>query len=389
MDRLFEYSNKLINEVDLSFTRYLYSEINWRNRLVGLVGPRGVGKTTLVLQHIKQQLNPAETLYVTAEDFYFANNRLVDLADRFAKLGGKYLFIDEIHKYPDWSKELKLIYDYHSSLNVVFTGSSVLDIKKGSADLSRRAVVYHMQGLSFREYLALFHDIESSLYSLSEIINHQVALPQIPHPLPLFANYLESGYYPFAKEDDYDLRLRQIINQTLESDIPLYANMNVATGRKLKQLLSIISRSVPFKPNMSKIAEILGISRNNMADYLMYIEEAGLIAQLRDNTGGIRGLGKVDKVYLDNTNLIFNLADDINNKGNIRETFFLNQTRVKHQVTSSTTTDFCIGELSFEIGGRNKGLQQLKSVDNGYVVKDDIEIGYLNTIPLWHFGLMY
>ena len=389
MDQLFEYSNKLINEVDVTFVRYLYSEINWRNRLLGLVGPRGVGKTTLVLQHIQQNLNKADTLYVTAEDFYFASNRLVDLADRFAKLGGKYLFIDEIHKYPDWAKELKLIYDYHSSLNVIFTGSSVLDIKKGSADLSRRAVVYHMQGLSFREYLALFHDIDVNVFSLNEIINHQVVVPQVPHPLALFGNYVERGYYPFSKEDDYDMRLRQIINQTLESDIPLYASMNVSTGRKLIQLLSIISQSVPFKPNMSKIAEMLGISRNNMADYLLYIEEAGLIAQLRDNTGGIRGLGKVDKVYLDNTNLIFNLGDDIQNKGNIRETFFLNQTRVKHRVTSSATTDFSIGELNFEVGGRNKGQKQLKTVENGYVVKDDIESGYLNTIPLWHFGLMY
>jgi predicted AAA+ superfamily ATPase len=389
MDQLFEYSNKLINEVDVTFVRYLYSEINWRNRLLGLVGPRGVGKTTLVLQHIQQNLNKADTLYVTAEDFYFASNRLVDLADRFAKLGGKYLFIDEIHKYPDWAKELKLIYDYHSSLNVIFTGSSVLDIKKGSADLSRRAVVYHMQGLSFREYLALFHDIDVNVFSLNEIINHQVVVPQVPHPLALFGNYVERGYYPFSKEDDYDMRLRQIINQTLESDIPLYASMNVSTGRKLIQLLSIISQSVPFKPNMSKIAEMLGISRNNMADYLLYIEEAGLIAQLRDNTGGIRGLGKVDKVYLDNTNLIFNLGDDIQNKGNIRETFFLNQTRVKHRVTSSAKTDFSIGELNFEIGGRNKDQKQIKTVENGYVVKDDIESGYLNTIPLWHFGLMY
>lgn len=389
MDQLFEYSNKLINEVDVTFVRYLYSEINWRNRLLGLVGPRGVGKTTLVLQHIQQNLNKADTLYVTAEDFYFASNRLVDLADRFAKLGGKYLFIDEIHKYPDWAKELKLIYDYHSSLNVIFTGSSVLDIKKGSADLSRRAVVYHMQGLSFREYLALFHDIDVNVFSLNEIINHQVVVPQVPHPLALFGNYVERGYYPFSKEDDYDMRLRQIVNQTLESDIPLYASMNVSTGRKLIQLLSIISQSVPFKPNMSKIAEMLGISRNNMADYLLYIEEAGLIAQLRDNTGGIRGLGKVDKVYLDNTNLIFNLGDDIQNKGNIRETFFLNQTRVKHRVTSSAKTDFSIGELNFEIGGRNKDQKQIKTVENGYVVKDDIESGYLNTIPLWHFGLMY
>ncbi|HHW80206.1 MAG TPA: ATP-binding protein [Bacteroidales bacterium] len=389
MEQLFEYSNKLINEVDVNFTRYLYNDINWNNRLLGVVGPRGVGKTTMVLQYIHLNLNRSETLYVTAEDFYFANNRLLDLADKFSKLGGKNLFIDEIHKYPDWAKELKLIYDYHSNLKVVFTGSSVLDIKKGSADLSRRSVVYHMQGLSFREYLALFHNIEADLFSLDQIINHQVALPHVSHPLPLFTNYLERGYYPFAKEDDFDIRLRQIINQTLESDIPIYANMNVSTGRKLMQLLSIISQSVPFKPNMSKIAEMLGVSRNNIADYFLYIEEAGLIAQLRDNTGGIRGLGKVDKVYLDNTNLIFNLADNIQNKGNIRETFFLNQTRVKHKVTSSTTIDFSIDELNFEIGGRNKGQKQIQTVENGYVVKDDIENGYLNTIPLWHFGLMY
>ena len=389
MEQLFEYSNKLIKEVDVNFTRYLYNDINWNNRLLGVVGPRGVGKTTMVLQYIHLNLNRSETLYVTAEDFYFANNRLLDLADKFSKLGGKNLFIDEIHKYPDWAKELKLIYDYHSNLKVVFTGSSVLDIKKGSADLSRRSVVYHMQGLSFREYLALFHNIEADLFSLDQIINHQVALPHVSHPLPLFTHYLEKGYYPFAKEDDFDIRLRQIINQTLESDIPIYANMNVSTGRKLMQLLSIISQSVPFKPNMSKIAEMLGVSRNNIADYFLYIEEAGLIAQLRDNTGGIRGLGKVDKVYLDNTNLIFNLADNIQNKGNIRETFFLNQTRVKHKVTSSTTIDFSIDELNFEIGGRNKGQKQIKTVENGYVVKDDIENGYLNTIPLWHFGLMY
>ena len=389
MEQLFEYSNKLINEVDVNFTRYLYNDINWNNRLLGVVGPRGVGKTTMVLQYIHLNLNRSETLYVTAEDFYFANNRLLDLADKFSKLGGKNLFIDEIHKYPDWAKELKLIYDYHSNLKVVFTGSSVLDIKKGSADLSRRSVVYHMQGLSFREYLALFHNIEADLFSLDQIINHQVALPHVSHPLPLFTHYLEKGYYPFAKEDDFDIRLRQIINQTLESDIPIYANMNVSTGRKLMQLLSIISQSVPFKPNMSKIAEMLGVSRNNIADYFLYIEEAGLIAQLRDNTGGIRGLGKVDKVYLDNTNLIFNLADNIQNTGNIRETFFLNQTRVKHKVTSSTTIDFSIDELNFEIGGRNKGQKQIQTVENGYVVKDDIENGYLNTIPLWHFGLMY
>lgn len=389
MEKLFEYSNRLINETDTKFLRYMHNEINWNNRMIGLIGPRGVGKTTLVLQYIKQHLNPIETLYITAEDFYFVDNRIIDLVDTFVKFGGKYLFIDEIHKYKDWAKELKLIYDYHKDLNVVFTGSSVLDIKKGASDLSRRAVIYNMQGLSFREYLKLFHDISSRTYSLEDIIQHKVDIPELERPLPLYTDYLKEGYYPFALEDDYDIKLSQVINQTLENDIPIYAEMNVATGRKLKQLLSIISKSVPFKPNMSKIAEMSSISRNNVADYCLYIEEAGMIAQLRDSTGGIRGLGKVDKIYLDNTNLIYNLANDMSNIGNIRETFFLNQMRVKYDVIASPIADFKINDIIFEVGGKNKAQKQIKDTNNGYVVKDDIESGFLNVTPLWQFGLTY
>lgn len=389
MERLFEYSNKLINEVSTGFLRYMHSEINWKGRMIGLIGPRGVGKTTLVLQYIKQNLNPSETLYITAEDFYFVDNRIIELVDRFVKFGGKYLFIDEIHKYKHWSKELKLIYDYHKDLKVVFTGSSVLDIKKGASDLSRRAVVYNMQGLSFREYLKLFHNISANTYTLDEILEHRVDVPEMERPLPLYVDYLKRGYYPFALEEDFDIRLAQIINQTLENDIPIYADMNVATGRKLKQLLSIISKSAPFKPNMSKIAEMLSASRNNISDYCLYIEEAGMIAQLRNKTGGIRGLGKVDKIYLDNTNLIYSLADNTSDIGNIRETFFLNQMRVKHDVFASTIADFVIDDKTFEVGGRNKGQKQIKDIENGYIVKDDIEHGYLNTIPLWQLGLTY
>jgi uncharacterized protein len=389
METLFQYSNQLIAQVDSAFTRYVYARINWNNRLLGLIGPRGVGKTTLILQHIKKKLNPRQTLYVTSEDFYFAKNRLSELANDFVKAGGNYLFVDEIHKYPDWSRELKLIYDYHQELTIVFTGSSILDIKKGSADLSRRAVIYEMQGLSFREYLMLFHQIEVPTYSLEKIVDQQVDLPQIPHPLPLFQDYLKKGYYPFAKEDDFGLRLQQVVNQTLEVDIPNYAQMNVSTGRKLKQLLAIVAQSVPFKPNMTKLAEMLNISRNNIADYLLYMEDAGMIAQLRSQTEGVRALGKVDKVYLDNTNLLFNLAGENQNKGNIRETFFLNQASVNHQVSSSYLGDFKIDTMDFEVGGKDKGLKQIKTAEKGYLVKDDIERGYLNTIPLWHFGLMY
>jgi predicted AAA+ superfamily ATPase len=389
MEALFQYSNQLIANVDITFTRYAYAKINWENRMLGLIGPRGIGKTTLVLQYIKRNLNLQETLYVTAEDFYFAKNRLTDLANEFVKSGGKYLFIDEIHKYPDWSKELKLIYDYHQELKVVFTGSSVLDIKKGSSDLSRRAVVHAMQGLSFREYLLLFHQTEVPTYSIDEIINLQVSVPQIPHPLPLFTDYLKKGYYPFSLEDDFELKLKQVINQTLETDIPTYAQMNVSTGRKLKQLLAIVAQGVPFKPNMSKIAEMLNISRNNIADYLLYMEDAGMISQLRNQTGGVRALGKVEKLYLENTNLIYSIAAENQNKGNVRETFFLNQLKVNYQVNASLLADFTIEAMDFEVGGKNKGLKQIKNAEKGYIVKDNIESGYLNTIPLWHFGLMY
>ncbi len=389
VETLFERFQKLLSEVDLNFFRYIYTEINWKNRMIGLTGPRGVGKTTLVLQHIKKYLKPSETLYVTAEDFYFADNRLTDLADAFVKRNGKYLFIDEVHKYSDWAKELKLIYDYHPELNIVFTGSSILDIKKGVSDLSRRVVMYHMQGLSFREYLQLFHDTTVGTYSLEEILTNEINIPELKHPLPFFADYLKKGYYPFALEDDFELRLQQVINQTLETDIPFYAGMNVSTGRKLKQLLAVIAASVPFKPNLANLAKILSVSRNNVADYCMYIEEAGMIAQLRGSTGGIRGLGKVKKIYLDNTNLVYNLAPANANTRNIRETFFLNQLQVKHDVLESAVADFQIGEFTFEVGGKNKGLKQIQGIDKAFIVKDDIEIGYLNTIPLWQFGLLY
>ncbi|MEY4011007.1 MAG: hypothetical protein RIT22_131 [Bacteroidota bacterium] len=389
MEALFEYSNRLIANINSGFTRYMYDQINWDSRLIGLVGPRGVGKTTLVLQHIKNNLDPKYTLYVTAEDFYFAKNRLLDVASDFVKFGGRHLIIDEIHKYPDWSTELKLIYDYHQDLQVVFTGSSVLDIKKGSSDLSRRAVLYSMQGLSFREYLQLFYQIVIPKFTLDEILTHKVASPQLVHPLPLFSDYLKRGYYPFALEHDFDLKLMQVVNQTLESDIPVYATMNVSTGRKLKQLMAIVAESVPFKPNMSKISELLAISRNNIADYLLYMEEAGMVSQLRSETKGIRGLGKVDKVYLDNTNLVFGLAHENPNKGNIRETFFMNQLRVNYPIVSSKIVDFTIDAFDFEIGVKSKSNKQIKTVANGFVVKDDIESGFLNTIPLWHFGLLY
>ncbi len=389
MRTLYQKFETLLQNTTTNFKRYLYDNVSWESRMIGIIGARGVGKTTMILQHIKEKLNSQKALYVSADDMYFGENKLIDLAEDFYINAGEYLFIDEIHKYTDWSRELKNIYDSFPTLKIVFTGSSVLDILKGSADLSRRAIIYKLQGLSFREYLKLFHNYDTEVFSLEQIINNEVKLENIQHPLPLFNEYLQRGYYPFGLEGEINLRLGQIIVQTLESDIPQYANLNVGTSRKLKQLLSIIAESVPFKPNFSKISEMINVSRNSLDDYFSYMEKAGLIGQLRNETGGIRGLGKVDKVYLDNTNIIFNLVGEKSNIGNLRETFFFNQMRVKNEVISSKKADFVINDYTFEVGGKNKQQNQIDKDDKSFVVKDDIEYGYLNVIPLWAFGLNY
>ena len=389
MRTLYQKYKTLLQSTPTDFKRYLYEEISWDSRMIGIIGARGVGKTTMILQYIKEQLDSKKALYVSADDMFFGENRLVDLADDFYKNAGEYLVIDEIHKYRDWSRELKNIYDSFPTLKVVFTGSSVLDILKGSDDLSRRTLIYKLQGLSFREYLKLYHSHEIEIFSLEQIVKNEVKISGIDHPLPLFNDYLKRGYYPFGLENEMNLRLGQIIVQTLETDIPQYANLNVGTSRKLKRLLSIIGESVPFKPNFSKIAEIIGVSRNSLDDYFSYMEKAGLIGQLRTETKGIRGLGKVGTVYLDNPNIIFNLVGDRSNVGNIRETFFLNQMRVLNEVIFSKNADFVINNYTFEVGGKNKQQKQIEKDGKSFVVKDDIEFGYRNVIPLWAFGLNY
>lgn len=389
MEALQSTFSKLLKETSTSFHRYMYNRINWNARMIGLMGPRGIGKTTLVLQYIKEELPRKESLYVQAEDFYFANHRLIDLADRFAKIGGKYLIIDEIHKYKDWSRELKLIYDYHSELHIVFTGSSVLDIAKGAYDLSRRALVYEMQGLSYREYLELFHGIHLPVCTLQQLLQQKVEIPNDFLPLQYFGDYLQRGYYPFA-DRDINRYIQQVVNATIDTDIPQYADLTVSTARKLKRLLAIIAQSAPFKPNMSQIGGQLEISRNNVADLCAYLEKTGLVGQLRTSTGGIQGLGKVDKIYLDNPNLIYTLGAPNIEIGTVRETFFYNQTHTLFSVTASPISDFLIdGQYTFEVGGKKKKQSQLQNISDGYVVKDDIVSGYGNIIPLWAFGMLY
>lgn len=390
MELLKQLSDSAIKSTDTRFLRYMYHLIPWENRMTAIVGPRGVGKTTLLLQYIKLHLSTKDALYVSAESIYFANHTLFDTAMRFSQYGGRHLFIDEVHKYKGWATELKMIYDNLPSLQVVFTGSSVLDIYKGTADLSRRVLVYQMPGLSFREFLNMRFGTDVPAYSLQQIVDHEVVLPQqIEHPLALFDEYIHHGYYPFFNDYGYEMRLGQIVSMTLETDIPQYANYSIAVSTKLKELMQVIADSVPFKPNMSTIATAVKVDRNKLPDYFDLMGRAGLISLLREPTKGVRVLGKVEKVYLDNTNLAFALTTSEPDKGNLRETFFFNQMRVNNSVFNSPVSDFLIDGRTFEIGGRNKGQKQIAEAEDGYVVKDGIETGFGNVVPLWCFGMNY
>lgn len=377
--------------VDLKFKRYMNGKLPWEARLVGLMGPRGIGKSTMVLQHLKEmdKAMREKSLYMSADHSYFTTHTLVDTADQFVKEGGEWLFIDEVHKYDNWSKELKQIYDSHPDLHVFFTGSSVLDILHGEADLSRRALLFDMQGLSFREYLEMFHGIKTPERALGDILSGNVQIDGVLHPIPFFVQYLREGYYPFSKEGYFQQRLQQVVRLTMEVDIPQYANMSPATGKKLRRMLAIIAGNVPYKPEATGLANELKVSRNDISTYLLYMEKAGMIGQLRDETGGMRGLGKTNKVYLDNTNLIYALSGDGANIGNVRETFFYNQTRLTEDVIASKVSDFAIGKYTFEVGGAKKTHRQIKHVDNSYVVRDDVEYASGDILPLWSFGLLY
>lgn len=388
---LTEFMKEQLNLVSTDFKRYMYDKLPWEARLVGLMGPRGVGKSTMVLQHIKEQAEDVQgkSLYVSADHSYFSTHTLIDTAAQFVREGGEWLYIDEVHKYEGWSSELKQIYDSHPKLHVFFTGSSVLDILEGEADLSRRVLLNDMQGLSFREFLELFHGIKTPVRSLKEVLEGKVQIEGVEHPLPLFEQYLREGYYPFSLEGYFQQRLQQVIRLTMEVDIPQYANMTPATGRKLRRMLGIIASNVPYKPEASSLANEIKVSRNDIPNYLLFMEKAGMIGQLRDCTGGMRGLGKTEKVYLDNTNMIYTMTGENANIGNVRETFFFNQTRLNLDVISSKESDFQIDKYTFEVGGKKKGLKQVKDVENAYIVRDDTEYASGQFLPLWSFGLLY
>jgi hypothetical protein len=389
MQRLLDTQNRLLHSVDLTKKRYLFDKINWNSRLIAITGQRGVGKTTILLQRIKESQNLQEHLYISADSLFIYKLSLFEIALNFRNEGGIFLYIDEVHKYPNWSGEIKHIYDTIPDLKVIFTGSSVIDILKNYGDLSRRAIHYNLHGLSFREYLLFETGEDFPAITIDNIINHQVKI-KISNPLSQFKIYLQKGYYPFYLEGDFEIKLMNVINAVLEVDLAQYFDLKASTIGKLKKLLQIIAESVPFKPNISKIADLTDISRSLLLDYFHYLEKGGLIKMIHQNTKGIQGLGKPEKIYLNNTNLCHVLINQMDaNIGNIRETFFMSQTAINHKVELPKKGDFEIEGNIFEVGGKNKTKKQITGLENAYLVKDDIEIGYQETVPLWLFGFLY
>jgi predicted AAA+ superfamily ATPase len=398
MDNLYKTFYQLLERTSSDFVRYLYPKIRWQSRLIAITGARGTGKTTMILQYIKKNFGdaPQKALYVSLDNIYFSNNRLLDLAHDFDKMGGKYLFIDEVHKYESWSIEIKNIYDSLPDLQVVFTGSSILEIYKGKADLSRRVVHYTLNGMSFREFLLFEKGIDFSAVKLEDLLENHIEIAskinkQIK-PIPLFQQYLSEGFYPYYKEDSeiYLNRLLHTVNVVLETDLPVVENIEVQTIKKIKQLLYIIAQRVPFTPNIKELAEILEISRKSLLTYLFYLEKAQLVGLLQQDVSGIKTLTKPEKIYLNNSNLAYAIENKKPDIGNIRETFFLNQLKTVAKIASAGKADFKINDkYTVEVGGKNKGHEQITGVDNAFLALDNLEYGFGNKIPLWLFGMLY
>ena len=382
MEELFNRYQRISQKIQTDFVRSFMQEVNWNARLIGIKGARGVGKTTLLLQYLKINFtdNRALTLYVSLDSFAFRGKTLLGLADEFVRNGGKHLFLDEVHKYPNWAQELKNIYDDYSELQIVFTGSSLLEILNSRADLSRRVVIYHMQGLSFREFIMLETGIFFAPLTLESILKDHLHLAGLINAkikvFPHFEKYLKQGYYPFYREelDLYEHRVEEVINMMLEIELPLLRGMDIGLVPKIKQLLGIISESVPFVPNIVNLSQKIEIHRTTLMSYLFYLQELGLTYHLLKEARGSVRLQKPAKIYLENTNLMYVLSSFSANRGNVRETFFANQVGYKHKISYHEKTDFLVDNTyAFEIGGKDKSKKQITGIENAYIVSDEIE----------------
>lgn len=398
MEKLIELFRKKMTGPLPTFERELERKINWNARLISVRGSRGTGKTTLFLQHIKKTFsnNLNKVLYVNLDNIYFSNNTLVELAEKFASRGGTHLFIDEVHKYENWSKEIKNLYDDFPELHIAFTGSSLLEILNGRADLSRRTLVYELTGLSFREYLSLIKAHDFPIFTLEEILknNEQISaeIASKIKPFEFFDDYLSFGYYPYFLEgkDDYSNRLNETLNMILEVELPMLRGLEIAYIPRIKKLLAVIGESAPFIPNITQLATKIGISRQTLLIYLKYLEDAKLINQLYKKSRGLSVLEKPEKILMENTNLIELFNGENANTGSRRETFVLNQLLHSHKVDFSEESDFFVdSKYTFEVGGKNKKRKQIQEIPDSYIIADDIEFGTDRRIPIWLLGFMY
>lgn len=398
MEKLIELFRKKMTVPLPVFERELERKINWNARLISVRGSRGTGKTTLFLQHIKKTFsnNLNKVLYVNLDNIYFSNNTLVELAEKFASRGGTHLFIDEVHKYENWSKEIKNLYDDFPELHIAFTGSSLLEILNGRADLSRRTLVYELTGLSFREYLSLIKAHDFPIFTLEEILknNEQISaeIASKIKPFEFFDDYLSFGYYPYFLEgkDDYFNRLNETLNMILEVELPMLRGLEIAYIPRIKKLLAVIGESAPFIPNITQLAAKIGISRQTLLIYLKYLEDAKLINQLYKKSRGLSVLEKPEKILMENTNLIELFNGENANTDSRRETFVLNQLLHSHKVDFSEESDFFVdSKYTFEVGGKNKKRKQIQEIPDSYIIADDIEFGTDRRIPIWLLGFMY
>ncbi len=397
MNELIELSEALIDETDTKFQRIEVSRIGWKDRLTALQGHRGTGKTTLLLQYLKLKTDRKKSLYISLVNFYFQSRSLYETARELYQQGFHTLVLDEVHKYDNWSREIKNLYDSYRNLKVIFTGSSALQIYKAEADLSRRAVSYNLPVMSLREYIEFEQGIKLEKLTLPDILKNHTVLAnalskKLGSPLRFFKQYLAHGCYPFYKEnlENYHHKLMRTVILVLETDIAAVTNIPYNSISKMKKLLAFIAQAAPFKPNITQLAERIEAKRETALLYLEYLRRAGIIHLLAPAGKSLGPMSKPEKIFLENTNLAHALCMEEPNVGTQRETFFLSQVAHLHDVDASPVSDFYVdNKFTFEVGGKNKKFNQISNVKNSFVVADDIVTGHGNQIPLWLFGMMY
>ena len=386
---------KQLSNTSLTFKRYMHNHFDMDDKLIGILGSRGVGKTTFILQYLKELNTPIEKkLYFSVDHFYALNYSLYEIAQEFNKIGGEILAIDEIHKYPNFASELKSIYDTFD-IKVIFSGSSAIALESSKIDLSRRAILYRVNGLSFREFLEFETKKKFTHYTLKELLSNHIEIAykineQIK-PFEYFDKYLQYGYYPFYKQNinHYGQKLNEVLNIVLESDLPLIFKVDTSNINKLKKLLAMLCQSKPYELNISKLSTKIGLNRATLYTYLSYLEAGRLTKTIRQHSKGDKIFTKPEKLYLNNTNLS-NAYCQNQDKGTNREIFFANQISQEHTINYSKIGDFLVDDTYiFETGGKNKSFGQIKDMNDSFIVADNIEIGFNNKIPLWLFGFLY